>query len=78
MSGKWHIGDDEDPNSNPGGRGFDWFFSGTQNQWSPNPNPNPSPNPNPNPNSDPNPNPNQARSTSGTRTCSSGRGSTQA
>ena len=33
MAGKWHIGDDESSSANPGGRGFDWFFSGTQNQW---------------------------------------------
>ena len=33
MAGKWHLGPEENPATNPGGRGFDWFFSGTMNQW---------------------------------------------
>ena len=33
MAGKWHIGPDDNPSTNPRGRGFDWFFSGTNNQW---------------------------------------------
>jgi hypothetical protein len=67
MAGKWHIGDDESPSSNPGGRGFDWFFSGTRNQSNPNPSPNPNPDrdpdpsPSPYPNPSPSPDPNQVR-----------------
>ena len=33
MAGKWHLGDVTDPNKNPGGRGFDWYFTGTLNHW---------------------------------------------
>ena len=29
MSGKWHLGSNNDSEINPGGRGFDEFFSGT-------------------------------------------------
>ena len=63
MAGKWHLGDDQSPTANPGGRGFDWFFSGTQNQSNPDPNPDrglsPYPSPSPSPSPNPNPNPNQ-------------------
>ena len=33
MSGKWHLGNLEDPKTNPGGRGFDWYFTGMVNQF---------------------------------------------